>query len=73
MVRALAPHNVARALRMASLMTTLGLPTYPQTHVALLGACARQHRATEAHDLYWCAPDPVRPLTFSLSLGIPIV
>jgi hypothetical protein len=47
---------VARALRMASLMTTLGLPVYAQTHVALIGACARQHRSADAHGLYWCAP-----------------
>lgn len=53
--RALAKANVARALRMASLMATLGLPVYAQTHVALIGGCARQHRSAEAHALYWCA------------------
>ncbi len=53
--RALAAHNVARALRMVSFMTTLGLPTYHQTTITLIGACARQHRAAEAEDLYWCA------------------
>jgi hypothetical protein len=53
--RALAPHNVARALRLVSFMTTLGLPTFHQTSVALIGACARQHHLAAAHDLYWCA------------------
>jgi hypothetical protein len=51
--RALAAHNVARALRMVSFMTTLGLPTYHHTTITLIGACARQHRAAEAQDLYW--------------------
>ena len=56
--RALAAHNVARALRMVSFMTTLGLPTYHDTTITLIGACARQHRATEAEELYWCTPLP---------------
>ncbi|CAL8466875.1 g6411 [Coccomyxa elongata] len=51
--RALAAHNVARALRMVSFMTTLGLPTYHDTTITLIGACARQHRAAEAEELYW--------------------
>lgn len=56
--RALAAHNVARALRMVSFMTTLGLPTYHDTTITLIGACARQHRAAEAEELYWCTPLP---------------
>lgn len=56
--RALAAHNVARALRMVSFMTTLGLPTYHDTTITLIGACARQHRAAEAEELYWCASLP---------------
>ncbi len=55
LVRALAPSSAARALRMVSFMTTLGLPTYHLTTTALIGACARQHLSAEASDLYWCA------------------
>ena len=43
LVRALAPSSAPRALRMVSFMTTLGLPTYHMTSIALIGACARQH------------------------------
>ncbi len=53
LVRALAPSSPARALRMVSFMTTLGLPTYHLTTTALIGACARQHLSAEASDLYW--------------------
>ena len=53
LVRALAPSSAARALRMVSFMTTLGLPTYHMTSIALIGACARQHMSAEALDLYW--------------------
>ena len=55
LVRALAPSSAARALRMVSFMTTLGLPTYHLTTTALIGACARQHLSAEASDLYWWA------------------
>ena len=53
LVRALAPSSAARALRMVSFMTTLRLPTYHATSIALIGACARQHLSAEASDLYW--------------------
>ena len=55
LVRALAPSSAARALRMVSFMTTLGLPTYHLTTIALVGACARHHLSAEASDLYWWA------------------
>ena len=55
LVRALASSSAARALRMVSFMTTLGLPTYHLTSIALIGACARQHLSAEASDLYWWA------------------
>ena len=55
LVRALAPSSAARALRMVSFMTTLRLPTYHATSIALIGACARQHLSAEASDLYWWA------------------
>lgn len=60
LVRALAPNSAARALRMVSFMTTLRLPTYHATSIALIGACARQHLSAEASDLYWWAA-PCRP------------
>ena len=60
LVRALAPSSAARALRMVSFMTTLGLPTYHMTSIALIGACARQHMSAEALDLYWYCKAPLQ-------------
>ena len=60
LVRALAPSSAPRALRMVSFMTTLGLPTYHVTSIALIGACARQHMSAESLDLYWYVASPVQ-------------
>lgn len=75
LVRALAPSSAARALRMVSFMTTLGLPTYHITSIALIGACARQHMSAEALDLYWyaalCVSNSMRmALAFHKSSGL---
>lgn len=66
LVRALAPSSAPRALRMVSFMTTLGLPTYHMTSIALIGACARQHMSAEALDLYWY----VAPLSNGLHMAL---
>ena len=69
LVRALAPSSAARALRMVSFMTTLGLPTYHMTSIALIGACARQHMSAEALDLYWYVPSSPMPCTCQIDIS----
>ena len=52
-VRALAPVSVLRALRMRSLVRTLGLPVFANTDAALVGAAARAGLSADAEALYW--------------------
>ena len=52
-VRALAVHHVERALRMLSLMRTLGQRPSYATYLALITATARASRSVESHRLYW--------------------
>ncbi|KAK9831866.1 hypothetical protein WJX81_003174 [Elliptochloris bilobata] len=54
-VRALAPASVLRALRMRSLVRTLGLPVFADTDAVLVGTAARSGLSAEAADLYWQA------------------
>ncbi len=52
-VRALAVDHVERALRMLSLMRTLGQRPSYATYLALITATARASRSVESHRLYW--------------------
>ena len=47
--------QVARALRLLSIMLNMALKPYRSTINALIAACARDFRSVEAAGLYWCA------------------
>ena len=48
--------QVARALRLLSIMLNMALKPYRSTINALVSSCARDFRSVEAARLYWCAP-----------------
>ena len=48
--------QVARGLRLLSIMLNMALRPYRSTINALIAACARDFRSLEAARLYWCAP-----------------
>ena len=52
LVRALAAQHPDRALRMMSLMQTLGMRPSTRTHLTLVASCARDGMAAEAYRLY---------------------
>lgn len=52
-IRALAASHVDRALRLLSLLKTLGLQATRHTAIVLIGACAKASRSVESAELYW--------------------
>ena len=52
-IRALAASHVDRALRLLSLLKTLGLQATRHTTIVLIGACAKASRSVESAQLYW--------------------
>ena len=57
-VRALAASHVDRALRILSLLKTLGLQATRHTTLVLVSACAKASRSVESAALYWCKSLP---------------
>ena len=54
-IRALAASHVDRALRILSLLKTLGLQATRHTTLVLISACAKASRSVESAALYWYA------------------
>ena len=59
--------QVARALRLLSIMLNMALKPYRSTINALIAACARESHSLEAGRLYWCAPSclPLRAVSYA--------
>lgn len=52
LIRALCSKNVDRALRLLSLLQTMGLRASKSTYLSLITGCAKASRSTVAYDLY---------------------
>ena len=62
--------QVARALRLLSIMLNMSLKPYRSTLIALIAACARDSNSLEASRLYWCASILFSLACFGRSCGL---